>query len=331
MSEWTVCRYGAADESPHPGEYPEHYNESAYVNFLDPVTKLGGVLRVANRPRDGYREFSVNLKLPGGAIAFRAGKEDSTANEEFTCGGLTLTPKDPTRTWHVRFAGSLTRVATPARMASKPGLVLKSSPRFDCEIELEWTARTPVFVLDRNGSGRATPGESSVMGTDHYEQFGSLHGTIRLGDTTWTLGGVPSMRDRSWGPRVWGSFTGEWMCAFLPDGTGMTLYSELQSDGVRACSGAVLHDGVPHYVEDFEVVTDYAGEATTDGRHRSVLHADGLPAIPLDGVVSHFTPVTMANGEHRTRLASMTVEFVGGAGGGALAEFLRPLPSGGTS
>jgi hypothetical protein len=85
-----------------------------------------------------------------------------------------------------------------------------------------------------------------------------------------------------------------------------------------------MFEGKPHYVRDFQVFTDYDGGATYTGRHRSLVEAEGLPVMPLDGEISHFSPMSMATGKHRTRLASMTVGFVGG--GVALAEFLRPLP-----
>jgi hypothetical protein len=323
---FSVCSYKAEDESPHPGWDMPDYNESVYFNFLDQRSKVGGVLRTGNRPTLGYKEFSVNLKLPGGSIAFRAGREDSDTNDEFSCGGLTLAVNEPTRAWDLTYHGSLSRVATPSRLASRAGLVLKSSPTDSCEIDLSWRAASPIFVLDPEGTGAPTPGETSMMGTDHYEQFGTVSGEISLGGQSWTIADVPSMRDHTWGPRVWGSFTGEWTCVFLPDGTGMTLLTELQPSGKRVSSGVIMFDGEPHYVRDYEVFTAYDGGPTPGGRHLSVVRADGLPAMPLDGVISHFSPVSMATGKHRTRLASMTVEFVNGAGGGALAEFLRPLP-----
>jgi hypothetical protein len=326
MSDFTNCRYGAADEGQHNWANIENFNESVYFNFLDSRSKVGGILRVANRPSLGYKEFSVNIKLPGGGIAFRAGRLPTTTNSEFSAGGLTFSLNEPTRSWKLSFRGSLSLVSEPARLANEPGRILKSSPAEDCEIDLTWNAGSPMFVLNADGSGKPTPGETSMMGTDHYEQFGTVTGKVALGAQSWALSGVPSMRDHTWGPRMWGSFMGEWMCAFLPGGTGMTLYSELQSTGKRVYSGAVMFEGEAHFVRAYDVYTHFDEVIDHGGRHRSVLKADGLPIIPLDGAINHFSPLVMATGEHRTRLTSMTVEFVGGFGGGAFAEFLRPLP-----
>lgn len=56
-----------------------------------------------------------------------------------------------------------------------------------------------MFVLDREGTGKPTPGETSMMGTDHYEQFGTVSGRLRVGAQSWQLTDVPSMRDHTWG------------------------------------------------------------------------------------------------------------------------------------
>jgi hypothetical protein len=323
----SICKYGAGDEQAHPlSPYDEDFNESVYFNFLDVRSKIGGILRTGNRPGSAYKEYSVNIKLPGGAIAFRAGREPSESNAEFAAGGLTLEMQEPTQRWSLRYRGILTRVALPAQLANNPGRVLKSSPTEPCEIDLQWQASSPMFVLSADGSGKPTPGETSLMGSDHYEQFGVVTGTVRLGGQSWSLNDVPSMRDHTWGPRIWGSFDGEWLCGFLPGGACMTLYSELQPSGKRAFSGALLFEGKAHYVNSFEVFTAYDGGAVHEERFRSVLRAQGLPTMPLEGLINHFSPLSMGSGAHRTRLTSMTVEFANGEGGGAFAEFLRPLP-----
>lgn len=140
---FSVCRYGAQDEGQHAGSDAPDFNESVYFNFFDARAGVGAILRTGNRPSLRYREFSVNVKLPGGAIAFRAAREADTTNDSFSCGGLTLSVNEPTRTWNLSFKGSLTRVALPVRLATKPGLVLKSSPVEDCEIDLQWRASSP--------------------------------------------------------------------------------------------------------------------------------------------------------------------------------------------
>lgn len=321
---YTACSYGPDAEGTHDHSGVPNYNESVYVNFLDPVSQLGGLLRVGNRPTLGYKEASVQLTLPGGVIAFRAGREPRESNEDFTSQGLSFAVKEPTRSLSIRYAGSVARIATPSRMADRPRLVLKNSPAEACSIDLTWQASCPLFVTDPAGEGDCTPG-SSVIAADHYEQFGRVSGEVTVGSRTWVLDAVTSMRDHSWGPREWSSFTGEWICAHFADGTAISAYSETEDSGARSAGGVVYTGGSFHKVTDFKVFTDYAGEATYNGRYHAILRAEGLPLIPLDGSIRHLVPVTQATEDRRVRMAQMTVDFVGAEGGWAVAEFLRPI------
>ena len=319
---FTACKYGADAERTHDHQGIANYNESVYVNFLDPVTQVGGLLRVGNRPGLGYREASVQLTLPGGAIAFRAGREQSTSNADFASQGLEFAVKDPTRTLEIRYERSVARIAIPSQLASGARKVLKNSPAEDCSIALTWEATSPLF--DTAQDGDCTPG-SSVIAADHYEQFGTVTGEITVGPRTWRLTGARSMRDHSWGPREWSSFTGEWLCAYLADGTSITAYSEIEDSGARSVGGMVHFAGNLHPITEYKVFTDYAGEATYSERYRAVVQAEGLPLIPLDGTIRHLTPVTQATEDRGVRMAQMTVDFVGPEGGWAVAEFLRPI------
>ncbi|MTD13027.1 hypothetical protein GIS00_03585 [Nakamurella sp. YIM 132087] len=322
---WTSCKYGADAEETHDGSGIGNWNESYYLNFVDPVAQIGGLLRVGNRPGLGYKEASVQLTLPGGAIAFRAGREQNATNDDFASQGLEFVVKTPTRTVSVRYSNSVARIATPALMADRPRIVLKNSPAEKCTIDLTFEATSPLFVTDPDQLGDCTPG-GSVIAADHYEQFGEISGEITVGSRTWGLDRVTAMRDHSWGPREWASFTGEWLCAYFADGTRVTAYSETEDSGARSVGGVVVTaDNVLHPITAFTVVTDYAGEATWNGRYRATLRAQGLPMMVLDGTIRHLVPVTQATEDRRVRMAQMTVDFVGPEGGWAAAEFLRPL------
>jgi hypothetical protein len=320
---YTVSAYGFDAESTHDAAGIANFNESVYVNFLDPVSRLGGLLRIGNRPTLGYREASIQLTLPNGAIAFRAGREHSSGNDDFATQGLSVTVERPTRSLHLGYDNSVAYVRSPAGLAENGRATLKSSPSVPCRVDLRWEASSPMFALDE--SGDVTPGDSQ-FGTDHYEQFGTVAGTVSVGDATWRLEAVPSMRDHSWGAREWSSFTGEWLCAALADGTRITAYSETGSSGVHHSSGFVVTpQGGFHRVVGMDVHSVYDGSPTYAGRYLVVLQAEGLPTLPLDGTIRHFVPVTQRTEDRGVRMAQMTVDFVGGHGGSAVAEFIRPL------
>lgn len=322
---FTVCKYGLDAEGTHDFAGIDNFNESVYFNFVDPVSQLGGLVRIGNRPNLGYSETSVQLTLPGGAIAFRAGRTPCDTNDSFSGQGLEITIKEPTRTAEIKYRNSVARVTHPSLMAEQGRIALKNAPAEECEISLSYTASSPMFVINGDGDGDCTPG-SSTIASDHYEQFGHLSGTIRIGKRTWVLDEVTSFRDHSWGPREWASFTGEWVAGWLMDGTAFSAYGEYEPSGVRVSAGAVLTtDGVAHPITDYRVLTDYAGESTYAGRHTGIISAEGLPTIIVDGSIRHFVPVTQRTEDRAVRMAQMTVDLAEGHGGWAVAEFLRPI------
>ncbi|MBC2589698.1 MULTISPECIES: hypothetical protein [Rhodococcus] len=322
---FTVCKYGADAEGTHDFAGIHNFNESVYFNFVDPVSQLGGLVRIGNRPNLGYSETSVQLTLPGGAIAFRAGRRPCETNDEFAGQGLEIVIKEPTRTAEITYRNTVARVAHPSMMAEQGRLALKNAPSEECEISLTYEATSPMFVINGDGDGDCTPG-SSTIASDHYEQFGHLSGTIRVGSRTWVLDKVTSFRDHSWGPREWASYTGEWLAGWLADGTAFSAYGEYEPSGVRVSAGAVMTtDHVAHPITDYKVLTDYAGESTYNGRHVGIITAVGLPTIVVDGSIRHFVPVTQRTEDRAVRMAQMTVDLAEGHGGWAVAEFLRPI------
>lgn len=322
---FTNCQYGVDAELTHDFAGIDNFNESVYFNFVDPISQLGGLIRIGNRPTLGYTETSVQLTLPGGAIAFRAGRAPSETNDEFAGQGLEVVVKEPTRTIEISYRNTVARITYPALLADRGRIALKNAPSEECEISLTFEASVPMFTITEDGDGDCTPG-SSTIASDHYEQFGHISGSVRVGGRTWTVEKVTAFRDHSWGPREWASYTGEWLAGWLADGTALSAYGEFEPSGVRVSGGVVITpDGVFHPITDYSVHTDYAGEAVYHGRHVAVVTAEGLPTLVLDGSIRHFVPVTQRTEDRALRMAQMTVDFAEGHGGWAAAEFLRPI------
>ena len=56
----------ASDDAMHKNTGEPTFNESAYFNFYDPAVRLGGFMRLGNRPNEGHAEMTVCLYLPDG-------------------------------------------------------------------------------------------------------------------------------------------------------------------------------------------------------------------------------------------------------------------------
>ena len=79
-----------ADDLMHQNTGESNYNESAYYNFYDPAARLGGFLRLGNRPNEGYAEMTCCLYLPDGRVGFMYGRPRIADNSKFDAGGATV-------------------------------------------------------------------------------------------------------------------------------------------------------------------------------------------------------------------------------------------------
>jgi len=87
-------RLDPSDEYMHPGPEPT-FNESMYFNVYDASARVGGFVRVGNRPNEGHAEMTVCLYLPDGRVAFMFQRADIDGNERFDAGGATIEVVEP--------------------------------------------------------------------------------------------------------------------------------------------------------------------------------------------------------------------------------------------
>jgi hypothetical protein len=64
-----------------------NYNESAYYNFYDPKIRLGGFVRIGNRPNEHYAEMTCCLYLPDGRVGFMFARPKIADNAKFDAAG----------------------------------------------------------------------------------------------------------------------------------------------------------------------------------------------------------------------------------------------------
>ncbi len=185
--DWTSCRYAGADEALHDPGAGALYNESVYFNFVTglPEGPLGGIMRVGLRPTDGYAELSLNLPLGDGSTLFLYRREPLTVADfavgtgVWQCGQMRLEAVVPTRRWRLHYQGSdPRRLLDPRGLGLDPGSALRASERCPVSVALEFDGRFPLHVL--SGSGDIVPGGRAPFARDHYEQFGTVSGTIEL-------------------------------------------------------------------------------------------------------------------------------------------------------
>jgi hypothetical protein len=330
--EWTSCRYGSADEALHDPNGTEFYSESVYFNFVTDCEDgpAGGVLRIGLRPTDGYAELSLNLPLSDGTALFCYQREPlepsafGVGRSRWECGGMQLEAVEPSRRWRLRYRGDRPRqVREPARLGVDPGAVLRASERVPVDLELEFEGRFPLHTL--SPSGDIAEGGGVAFARNHYEQFGSVTGTIAAGPSVSQVAAGPAFRDHSWGPRDWQA---------APDSDFITI---VDADGsaiagfVARLGGAEFAAGVRwgsagrQTVQTLRIETDYAGEPELK-RPVTVHVAAGDQQLRYEARVRAFLPLRHRRDEHTVRIGQALLELDGVSGTAAgWTDLTRPL------
>lgn len=237
-----------ADELPHAAgeDAPASWSENYLSYVWSPANEVGIYVHLARRvvPFELWDE-AVNIALPGDryvmAKAFGPGRPEHGA----AVNAVRMRCEEPYERWTKQFVGA-------GRLVD--GDAYRSGPLADGEHvpvtwEVTFTATSPPFDFGMEHLDQA-------WGQGHYEQHGTLRGTLVVGDERHEIDGT-GLRDHSWGPRDYREI-----------GTTTWLHAQFPASGRSLM--AVLVTGRPPR-PPFSVATV--------GDHRGVRHvrAEGLP------------------------------------------------------
>ncbi len=191
-----------ADEFAHLGGAEQFWNESWYCDFVDPVQRIGGYVRLGLTPNEGVAWFTALL----------CGSDQPTvAVIDFTA------PLTNPYTLHTNAFDFNHAIVSPLQRYrvvlsgrgeayDDPAALLRGEPgsNVDVSMDLEWsTVGTPYQY-------RLTP---------RYEIPCSITGSISIDDRRMSFDAAPGQRDHSWGVRDWWGMDWVWSALHLDDGT----------------------------------------------------------------------------------------------------------------
>ena len=309
------------DEFMHENTGEARFNESMYFNFFDAAQRLGGFVRIGNRPNERHAETTICLYEPGGAVLFNFKRAEIADNERFDAGGMRFRVETPFEKLAVAYGGKACRLADPLAM-SEPGRAFKENPFVPVSLDLAITGVGPMY----GGEPTEPRADDMEFARGHYEQHHRATGRIEIDGRSFAIDGF-GLRDHSWGPRSWQAPAYyRWLTANFGADFGFMGSHIVRQDGGETRGGYVHRGRELVLVRDLEIDTDWVGPERIHDRIRLTLHcADGRD-LRVEGRVLSLIPLRNRREGKVTRISEGMTEWrCEGHVGYGLSEYLDQI------
>lgn len=314
-------RLVAADEGMHENSGEPNFNESMYFNFFDAGRRLGGFVRIGNRPNEGHAETTICLYRPDGSVLFNFERAPIEDNGRFEAGGMRFAVETPFERLQVSYAGKACLLREPLAMA-EPRRAFRDNPFVPVELALGIEGVGPMF------GGEPTeqrPGEMEFA-RGHYEQHHRAVGRLTIDGEELAVDGY-GLRDHSWGPRSWQAPRSyRWLTANFGPDLGFMGSWILRPDGVETRGGFVHRGRTLTLVQDLRIDTDFVGPEGVHDRIRATLSCADGAELAVEGRVLSLIPLRNRREGRVTRISEGMTEWrCEGRVGYGLSEYLDQL------
>jgi hypothetical protein len=309
----------AHDDHMHPNTGESNFNESMYFNFYDRHAKLGGFARIGNRPNERYAEVTLAVYLPDGTALFNYMRPAIADNAAFNAGGLRFDVIEPFKHLRVTYDGTAVYLAQPLELED-PRRAFTSNPHKPVQLELDYYGLSPMYGGEADMSNA-----EMVFAKGHTEQHVKATGHITIDGKATPLNAL-GLRDHSWGPRSWQSpkFY-RWLTCEFDESFGFMGSQIVTQNGFELLTGFVFKDGENHFVNTWDIHTDWAGEGHYHDCIRATLQT-GIGELAITGKVLTMLPLRNRRDGKVTRISEGLTEWRCGAHVGyGLSEYLDQM------
>jgi hypothetical protein len=198
--------------------------------------------RIGRRPNEDLTEGALGLWLPGQGFLLSFARTGIA--DEIAAGPVGFGCELPLKMWQIRFEGAGRLFERAEHVATR---------RDDYEtVEVHGDLRFMAWHDPLSFRSGLTDGVAS----SHYEQAGSIAGTIEVAGTRHPLAGR-GMRDHSWGVRDWqGVPYWRWFGMLADPDNFLVLNNVGTRDGGEVAGGFLMRDGVLAPIEACETVSE---------------------------------------------------------------------------
>lgn len=297
-------QYREIDEYTHEPTEEANYSESMYLNFYDCSLRVGGFLRVANRPNEGHAEVTNAIYMPGGEVLFSYQRPSIKSNAAFEAAGMAFHIVEPFKRLRVEYEGEVLYLTDPMALEN-PEDAFAQNPWFSFLIRLQVESFGPVQGLVDRGSQVISEVQ---FWKEHYEQLVRIKGEMKFEDNLFVLEGL-GLRDHSWGPRSWQSPQYyRWLSAAFDEQLGFGLMYLVSPTGLESRKGFIYHEGKAYPLKSIEIETDFVGPARYHSRINLEL-TTALERFNIQGRVLSLLPLRNRRQGKVTRLSEGMTEW----------------------
>jgi len=292
------------DDELHQNTGEPTFNESAYFNFFDPDRRLGGFVRIGNRPNEGHAEMTVCLYLPGGEAAFMFWRAEIDSNDRFEAAGLTFEIVKPFAEHWINYDGTCCLLKRPLDLLD-PRRAFTENPHVPVKIDIRYERLSDPF----GGEPSEPQANQPEFARGHLEQHGRATGTVIIDANRYEVDGF-GLRDRSWGPRRWQALERyRWLTMNFGPDAGIAAALINQRDGREIHGGYIYRAGEPNRPLERVVIETSFKDDLHSGLTASLHPADGSAPEHVAGRVLQMVPLRNRRDGVTTRIAEGLTEW----------------------
>lgn len=306
-------------ESKQVSEVP-FFNDSSYFNGIDNSGQffLSRMSFRTGRNNEHWLEF---YSKEHGLLR----KKDSPGveGEGFSQGAFSFEMLEPGQSWKIRFDGTMINDSGSSKNVSFDLIYEATTPLIDFQhaMMIEQTSR----MISEQKWSKIFFAKLEEMKKMHFEQGGKLKGTISVEGKSTTYE-FSSMRDHSWGKRIWGDWKRHvWICGMLDNGDCINV-SMISYDFLGQLSaGYYVKNGQVTYLKSCPKMESFASAPLFPDTGELELIFGQEEKVILSWNRINFVPYDMDNGEYKIFEGISRVK-VGKLKGNFVTEFgLNPV------
>lgn len=279
----------AEDDYLHEVQPASNFSETNlfyYAGKTSAGKTVGGIIRVGNKPNEGYAEGTV-LYFPGdGSALFQYERPEISDNASWKVSGWDLNVVTPGGIeFNSNYKGKALYLKDSRQLANPK--VAYQQPKVDLALNLNHFGKSPMAEF-RYKKKLDDPGQKDIADTRGLHQLTSFSGSVTIGENaTETIEGY-GWRDHNWGPRNWQAFPRHvFYTANFGDERGFVLF---QTEGGL---GYFMHEGPDKLFEvtALDIVTEYEDDGREPKSMRAEVTLENGATHIIEGQQAGFIPL----------------------------------------